>query len=155
MPRSPPRPPKIAKMTPQVASRWPAQPHLRPSWRQLGPILAPSSATLPPFWASRACPKFAKIGQDSLRVDFHAKIASKNSQTPSRHRFRSALRRCRRPQTRPKQFRASPFRLSIGVVLLLKVRAKRAGPKGPSGPLGRPSAPLGRALLIFDFYVHF
>ena len=80
--RSPPRPLKIAKMTPQVASRWPAKPHLGPSWRHLGPILAPSSAILPQFWASRACPKLAKIGQDSFQDDFHAKVAPKTSQTP-------------------------------------------------------------------------
>ena len=87
LPRSPPRPPKIAKIVPQSASRWPDKPHLRPSWRHLGPILAPSSAILPPFWASRACPKLAQIGQDSLLAIFRPKVAPKSSQTPSKHRF--------------------------------------------------------------------
>ena len=77
----------MAKMAPQVASRWRDKPHLVPCWRHLGPILAPSSAILPPFWASRACPKSAKIGQDSLLDNFRPKVAPKSSQTPSKPRF--------------------------------------------------------------------
>ena len=40
--RSPPRPPKVPKIAPQLASRWPPKPHLGSSWRHLGPILAPT-----------------------------------------------------------------------------------------------------------------
>ena len=89
LPKSAPRPFKIAKMAPPVASRWRSGAQLGPSWRHLGSILAPSSAILPPFWPPRACPKSAKIGQDSLQGNFRAKIASKTSQTPSRPRFSS------------------------------------------------------------------
>ena len=71
----------------QSASRWPDNPHLGPSWRQLGRILAPSSVILLPFWASRACPKSAQIGQDSLLAIFLPKVAPKSSQTPSKPRF--------------------------------------------------------------------
>ena len=70
----------------QSASRWPDNPHLGPSWRQLGRILAPSSVILLPFWASRACPKSAQIGQDSLLAIFLPKVAPKSSQTPSKPR---------------------------------------------------------------------
>ena len=70
----------------QLASRWPDNPHLGPSWRQLGRILAPSSVILLPFWASRACPKSAQIGQDSLLAIFLPKVAPKSSQTPSKPR---------------------------------------------------------------------
>ena len=55
LPKSAPRPFKIAKMAPPVASRWRSGAQLGPSWRHLGSILAPSSAILPPFSASRAC----------------------------------------------------------------------------------------------------
>ena len=82
--RSLPRPPKIAPKTHQVASRCPAKLHLGQSWRHLGAILAPSSPILPPFWASRACPKLAKICQDCLQDGFHAKIVAKTYQTRSR-----------------------------------------------------------------------
>ena len=85
--RSAPRPPKMPKITAQSASRWPDEPHPGPSWRHLGPLLPPSSAILPPFWASRACPKSAKICQDSLLAIFLPKVAPRSSQTPSRHRF--------------------------------------------------------------------
>ena len=85
--RSAPRPRKMPKITAQSASRWPDKPHLGPSWRHLGPLLPPSSAILPPFWASRACPESAKICQDSLLSIFLPKVAPKSSQTPSRHRF--------------------------------------------------------------------
>ena len=87
--RSAPRLPKIPKIAPQLASRWPARPCLGPSWRQLGPIMPPSSPILLPFWAPRACPKSAKICQDSLQVIFRPKVAPKTSQTPSRPRFSS------------------------------------------------------------------
>ena len=87
--RSAPRLPKIPKITPQLASRWPARPCLGPSWRHLGPIMPPSSPILLPFWAARACPKSAKICQDSLQVIFLPKVAPKTSQTPSRPRFSS------------------------------------------------------------------
>ena len=82
--RSAPRPPKIPKIAPQLASRWPARPCLGPSWLHLGPILPPSSPILVPFWASRACPKSAKICQDSPQDIFLPKVAPKTSQTPSR-----------------------------------------------------------------------
>ena len=85
--RSAPRPPKIPKIAPQLASRWPARPCLGPSWLHLGPILPPSSPILLPFWAPRACPKSAKICQDSLLDIFLPKVAPKTSQTPSRPRF--------------------------------------------------------------------
>ena len=85
--RSPPRPSKMFKITPQSASRWPDKPHLGPSWPHLGPILALSSAILPPFWASPACPKSAKIRQDSLLHTFLPKVAPNSYQAPSRHRF--------------------------------------------------------------------
>ena len=87
--RSAPRPPKIPKIAPQLASRWPARPCLGPSWRHLGPMLPPSSPILLPFCAPRACPKSAKICQDSLQVIFLSKVAPKTSQTPSRPRFSS------------------------------------------------------------------
>ena len=87
--RSAPRLPKIPKIAPQLASRCPARPCLGPSWRHLGPILPPSSPILLPFWAPRACPKSAKICQDSLQVIFLPKVAPKTSQTPSRPRFSS------------------------------------------------------------------
>ena len=58
-----------------------SQAHLGPSWRHLGPILAPSSAILPQFWASRACPKLAKIGQDSLQ-DFSCQDRFQNLLNP-------------------------------------------------------------------------
>ena len=41
----------------------------------------------------------------------------------------TAPRRCRRPQTRTKSLRVKSLRFSIGVVLLLKMRARRAGPR--------------------------
>ena len=85
--RSAPRPPKIPKIAPKMASRWPARPCLGPSWLHLGPILPPSSPILLPFWAPRACPKSAKICQDSLLDIFLPKVAPKTSQTPSRPRF--------------------------------------------------------------------
>ena len=81
--------PKTAQNTQdasQSASRWPDKPHLGPSWRQLGRILAPSSVILLPFWASRACPKSAKIAQDSLLALFLPKVAPRSSQTPSKPR---------------------------------------------------------------------
>ena len=87
--KSPPRPLKMLKITPQLAPRWPDKPHLRPSWRHVSSILAPSSPILLPFWAARACPKSAKICQDSLQVIFLPKVAPKTSQTPSRPRFSS------------------------------------------------------------------
>ena len=68
-----PRPPKMLKIAPQVASRW-------PSWPQLGAILSHLAKLFDD-------PRLAKIGQDSLQENFHAKIASKTSQTPSRLRL--------------------------------------------------------------------
>ena len=38
--------PKITRMAPQVASRWPSRAQLGPSWRNLAPILGPSSPEL-------------------------------------------------------------------------------------------------------------
>ena len=49
--------------------------------------MALSSAILQPFWASRACPKSAKICQDGLLAIFLPRVAPKSFQTPSRHRF--------------------------------------------------------------------
>ena len=51
-----------------------------PSWA----ILPPSSKVLA---AILSFPRLSKIGQDSIQENFHAKIASKTSQTPSRLRF--------------------------------------------------------------------
>ena len=42
--RSLPRPPKMLKIAPQMALRWPSWPQLGPPWRQLGAHLAPSWA---------------------------------------------------------------------------------------------------------------
>ena len=50
---------KIVPKTPQNAQDNSPIGH-KMARRHLGPILAPSSAILPPFWASRACPKSAK-----------------------------------------------------------------------------------------------
>ena len=57
LPNSAPRPFKIAKMAPQLASRWRSGAQLGPSWRHLGSILAPSWPTwryLGPSWRQDA-----------------------------------------------------------------------------------------------------
>ena len=60
-----PRPPKMLKIAPQMASRWPSWLQLGPSWRHLGPNLAPSWPIWARFWSIRARPKLTKISQDS------------------------------------------------------------------------------------------
>ena len=67
--RSPPRPPKLLKMVSQVASRWPPKPHLGPSWRHLGPILAPT-------WPKRATPDVPRPPQE------HPKMPQHRAKTP-------------------------------------------------------------------------
>ena len=57
LPKSAPTPFKIAKMAPQLASRWRSGAQLGPSWRHLGSILAPSWPTwrhLGPSWRQDA-----------------------------------------------------------------------------------------------------
>ena len=54
--RSLPRPPEIAKMTPQVASRWPAKPHLELSWRHFGAKFGHLAAILGIPRLSKICP---------------------------------------------------------------------------------------------------
>ena len=63
---SPPRPPKMLKIAPQLAARWPFWLQLGPSWRHLGAILAHLGAIL-------VDPSPAKIDQNRPRqflVDF-------------------------------------------------------------------------------------
>ena len=78
--RSLPRPLKIDKTALQVASGRPSRAELGPSWLQLGAILHHLAEILGDL-------RLPKIGQGSLQENFHAKIASKTSQTPSRPRF--------------------------------------------------------------------
>ena len=126
VPRSPARPPKMLKITPQSASRWPDKPHLRPSWRHLCSILAPSWAILPPAWASSACPKSAKSGQDSLLATFLPQVAPKSSQTSSKHRFFGF-------QGRFSKLSGQIFgRLSLPISTFLYGLPKRAHRKKPS-----------------------
>ena len=82
--RSLPRPTKMLKKAPQMASRWPSWPQLGSSWRHLGSNLAPSCPIWARFWSIRAWPKLTKISQDSFGEIFCFKVAPKSSQTPSR-----------------------------------------------------------------------
>ena len=82
--RSLPRLPKMLKIAPQMASRWPSWHQLGASWRHLGPNLAPFRAIWATFWSIQARPKLAKIGQDSFCSIFRPKLAPKRPRIPSR-----------------------------------------------------------------------
>ena len=58
--RSSPGPPKMSKITPQSASRWPDKLHLKPSWRHLGAKFGHLAAIL-------GIPRLSKIGQHRPR----------------------------------------------------------------------------------------
>ena len=138
--RSAPRPPKMPKITAQSASRWPDEPHLGPSWRHLGPLLPPSSAILPPFWASRACPKSAKICQDSLLAIFLPKVAPRSSQTPSRHRFFS--------------FQGRFLKLSGDIFLRFSLPVSTFLRRLPQEAKQKRKGPAVLAAGVFDIYIY-
>ena len=58
--RSPPRRPKMPKITPQSATRWPDKPHLGPSWPHLGAKFGHLAAIL-------GIPRLSKIGPNRPR----------------------------------------------------------------------------------------
>ena len=77
-----PRPPKMLKIAPQMASRWPSWLQLGPSWRHLGPNLAPSW----PIWARLIDPSPANIDQNQPRqllVDFSTQVRPQELPDPS------------------------------------------------------------------------
>ena len=84
LPKSAPRPFKIAKMAPPVASRWRSGAQLGPSWRHLGSILAPSWPTWRHLGAKMRPNSHPNGAPDALQIASWASLAPRGSPRTSK-----------------------------------------------------------------------